>query len=386
MTKNIALLGSTGSIGKQALEIVSAFPDKLKIKVLAAFGNTKIIEEQARKFLPELIVLSNTQAASDLRHALKSFPLQVLAGQKPLEDCVLLPEVDTVVVAVSGMRGMVPTFKAVVAGKNVLLANKEALVAGGEIISQAVKKRAKPILPIDSEHSALWQCMQGQEQFVDHVILTASGGPFRDWDISQMANITPEMALNHPNWTMGPKVTVDSSTLMNKGLEVIEAHWLFDINYDLIKVMVHPQSIIHSMVEFKDGSILAQMGAPDMRLPIQYALSWPERWPNHLPKLNFKEVTSLTFSSPDTEKFPCLDLAYRAGASGGTAPAILNAANEEAVALFLSRRIGFMDIYKTVAEALEKIPSQPTKNLDDVIEADKQTRRWVQGYWKTLTP
>ncbi|MFZ5687303.1 MAG: 1-deoxy-D-xylulose-5-phosphate reductoisomerase [Bacillota bacterium] len=383
--KNIALLGSTGSIGQQTLEIVETFPHKFKIKVLAALSNVRKMEEQARKFLPELIVLSEPQAAANLRETLKDLPLHVLGGQEAFEECVLLANVDTVVVAVSGMRGMVPTLKAVVAGKDVLLANKEALVAGGEIISRASKERAKPLLPIDSEHSALWQCMQGQERFVDNLILTASGGPFRDWDISQMGNITPEMALNHPNWAMGPKVTIDSSTLMNKGLEVIEAHWLFDVDYNSIKVMVHPQSVIHSMVEFKDGSILAQMGTPDMRLPIQYALSWPERWPSGLPRLNLKEVANLTFYSPDTDKFPCLDLAYRAGIAGGTAPVILNAANEEAVALFLSRRIKYLDIHKIVAEALERIPSQPAINLETIIGTDEQTRRWVQRYWKELS-
>ncbi|MEW6661213.1 MAG: 1-deoxy-D-xylulose-5-phosphate reductoisomerase [Bacillota bacterium] len=385
MIKNIALLGSTGSIGQQTLEIVETFPHKFKIKVLAALSNVRKMEEQARKFLPELIVLSEPQAAANLRETLKDLPLHVLGGQEAFEECVLLANVDTVVVAVSGMRGMVPTLKAVVAGKDVLLANKEALVAGGEIISRASKERAKPLLPIDSEHSALWQCMQGQERFVDNLILTASGGPFRDWDISQMGNITPEMALNHPNWAMGPKVTIDSSTLMNKGLEVIEAHWLFDVDYNSIKVMVHPQSVIHSMVEFKDGSILAQMGTPDMRLPIQYALSWPERWPSGLPRLNLKEVANLTFYSPDTDKFPCLDLAYRAGIAGGTAPVILNAANEEAVALFLSRRIKYLDIHKIVAEALERIPSQPAINLETIIGTDEQTRRWVQRYWKELS-
>ncbi|MBS3976519.1 MAG: 1-deoxy-D-xylulose-5-phosphate reductoisomerase [Syntrophomonadaceae bacterium] len=381
MTKNIALLGSTGSIGQQTLEIVDAYPQKFKIKVLAAFNSAKKIEEQARRFMPELIVLGDHQAALGLRETLKDLPVQVLGGKEAFDDCVLLAGVDTVVVAVSGMKGMVPTLKAVEAGKNVLLANKEALVTGGELISRAAREKAKPILPIDSEHSALWQCMQGQEKYVDNIILTASGGPFRDWDITQMGNITPEMALSHPNWTMGPKVTVDSSTLMNKGLEVIEAHWLFDIKYSSIKVMIHPQSLVHSMVEFKDGSILAQLGNPDMRLPIQYAMSWPERWPSNLPRLNLTRATSLSFYPPDTQKFPCLELAYHAGNTGGMAPVILNAANEEAVNLFLSRKIRYLDIQKIVAEALEKISSHAAIDLETIIGTDAETRRWVQEYW-----
>jgi 1-deoxy-D-xylulose-5-phosphate reductoisomerase len=385
MIKKIALLGSTGSIGRQTLEIVASFPQKFEIKVLAALSDVKKMEEQARRFLPELIIISEPTAAARLRYSLSDLPITVLEGQDSLEESVLMPDVNTVIVAISGMKGMVPTLKAVEAGKDVLLANKEALVAGGEIISRASKKMAKPLLPVDSEHSALWQCMQGQERFVDNLILTASGGPFWNWDVSEMKNITPEMALNHPRWTMGPKVTVDSATLMNKGLEVIEAHWLFDVDYSSIKVMVHPQSIIHSIVEFKDGSMLAQMGATDMRLPIQYALSWPERWPATIPRLNIMEISNLTFYPPDTTKFPCLDMAYHAGIIGGTAPVILNAANEEAVSLFLSRKIRFLDIHKIIAEALEKITSLPVNNLETIIRTDEQTRKWVQDYCKKLS-
>ena len=363
--KQVAVLGSTGSIGRQTLEVISALPDRFRIIGLAAGKNTDLLAEQINQFQPRFVYFQDKK--SHLANAEYEF--------LPLEEIASHPEVDIVVMATSGKWGLQPTLAAVKAGKRVALANKESLVMAGEIITNEAKLNGAQIMPIDSEHSAIWQCLEGETQKPNKIILTASGGPFYHYSSAQLNKVTAEQALRHPSWRMGRKVTIDSATLMNKGLEVIEAHWLFDIPVDNITVLIHPQSIVHSMVEFIDGSIKAQLGCPDMRLPIQYALSYPERLANpQLPRLDWESIKKLTFEPPDLDTFPCLKLAIEAGREGGTYPAVLCAADEVAVDLFLSQGIKFTDIARFVGQVLEehKAISHPT--VEEILAADNWTR------------
>jgi 1-deoxy-D-xylulose-5-phosphate reductoisomerase len=366
--KRLAILGSTGSIGQQTLEVVRAFPDRFRIIGLAAGQNLERLARQVEEFKPALIY----------HQGKRTRPTKAGCELLSLEDMARHPEVDAVVIATSGKAGLAPTLAAVKAGKNVALANKESLVAAGEIIAREAKANGAQILPIDSEHSAIWQCLQGEKQSPVRIILTASGGPFRHYTKARLSRVTPAQALKHPSWQMGKKVTVDSATLMNKGLEVIEAHWLFDLPIDRVTVIIHPQSIIHSMVEFADGAVKAQLSHPDMRLPIQYALAYPERWPNpELPRLDWSQIKELTFEPPDFNTFPCLRLAIEAGKQGGTYPAVLCAADEVAVELFLAQRIKFTDIARLVGLALSKHKSIAHPSLEEIMAADAWAREKV---------
>ncbi len=372
--KRIAVLGSTGSIGRQTLDIVRSLPDHFDVVGLATGGNLDLLTEQVAEFQPEYISYANPGDNLNTQGSFRKIGCEFV----PLEDMAALPGIDTVVIAVSGAAGLVATLKAARAGKNVALANKESLVAAGAIITSLAKKNFAKILPIDSEHSAIWQCLAGETTPPRRIILTASGGPFRAYPAGQMKDITPEQALAHPSWRMGKKVTVDSATLMNKGLEVIEAHWLFNVPIEDVNIIVHPQSIVHSMVEFIDGSVKAQMGMPDMRLPIQFALTYPNRLENNeLPHIKWSEFPNLVFEQPDMAKFPCLRLAIEAGKNGGTYPAVLCGADEVAVDLFLNRRIGFMNIPHLVEQTLEKHDNNPHPAIEDIIAADKWAREKV---------
>ncbi len=373
--KRLAILGSTGSIGQQTLDVVRALPHRFRIVGLAAGKNIALLAEQINEFKPEFVGYSPVKNEDEEKPTrLTNVKYEFL----PLEDIACHPQVDTVVIATSGKAGLSPTLAAVKAGKRVALANKESLIMAGEIITSEVKLSGAQILPVDSEHSAIWQCLSGETQKAVQIILTASGGPFRDYSAAQLKEVTVAQALKHPSWQMGKKVTIDSATLMNKGLEVIEAHWLFNMPFDSIKVIIHPQSIVHSMVEFVDGSIKAQLSYPDMRLPIQYALSYPDRLPNpRLPRVNWSEINHLTFEPPDFDAFPCLRLAIEAGKKGGTYPAVLCAADEAAVELFLSQRIKFTDIARLVAQVLEQHQSIAHPTLEEIMAADSWARRKV---------
>jgi len=366
--KRIAILGSTGSIGQQTLDVVRSLPDELEVAALTGNQNLRLLERQIQEFQPKMLCSS---VKPDVSHG-----GQFLSA----EDIASHPEVDLVIIATVGKAGLNPTLAALRAGKTVALANKEVLVMAGEIIVREASIHHAQILPIDSEHSAIRQCLQGEETRPRRLLLTASGGPFYRYSQAQLAEVTPEQALRHPVWKMGRKITVDSATLMNKGLEVIEAHWLFSFPFDSIEILIHPQSIVHSMVEFADGSLKAQLSWPDMRLPIQYALSYPRRWPNpELPRLDWNQVNSLTFEPVDYDRFPCLRLALEAGKSRGTYPAVLCAADEVAVELFLSHRIHFTDIAEIVQKTVEQHRniSQPT--LEEILAADDWARECATG-------
>ncbi len=369
--RKIAVLGSTGSIGRQALDVIRALPDESKVIALTANKNLKLLERQILEFQPKMFCSSIKPGVS-------------CGGQfLPAEEIASHPDVDFVIVATVGKAGLSPTLAALRAGKTVALAAKEVLVMAGEIIVHEASIHHAQILPIDSEHSAIWQCLQGEESKPQTLLLTASGGPFYHYSRTQLAEVTPEQALQHPVWKMGKKVTIDSATLMNKGLEVIEAHWLFSFPFDSIEILIHPQSIIHSMVEFTDGSLKAQLSWPDMRLPIQYALSYPRRWPNpELSRLDWTKINSLTFEPADYHRFPCLRLAVDAGKSGGTYPAVLCAADEVAVELFLSHRIRFTEIAEIVQETLEQHKSIGAPSLEDILAADN----WAREYATHISP
>jgi 1-deoxy-D-xylulose-5-phosphate reductoisomerase len=364
--KRLAVLGSTGSIGRQTLEVVSAFPDRFEVVALACGENVPLLKEQVVEFKPKLIC---TELAAGAEEILGATCL-------PLEEIASHPDVDLVVIATSGKAGLGATLAAIRAGKKVALANKEVLVMAGGIVVAEAQKYDVEIVPIDSEHSAIWQCLNGEERrAVSKLILTASGGPFRQSTLAQLAAVTPKDALNHPTWRMGIKVTIDSATLMNKGMEVIEAHWLFDIPYSQIEVVVHPQSIIHSIVEFVDGSAKAQLSLPDMRLPIQYALTHPERWESPFREgIDFGSIVSFDFEPVDLDKFPCLKLAMEAGERGGTCPAVLSAADEVAVELFLAKKIGFPDIAAVVARTLDCHDVISYPSIEDIFAADTWAR------------
>jgi 1-deoxy-D-xylulose-5-phosphate reductoisomerase len=369
--KRLAILGSTGSIGQQTLDVVRSFPERFRVVGLGAGRSTALLAKQIEEFQPELVSIDSSNSP-EILHGLKC---ELSSGG----ELVASPDVDLVVMAISGKAGLDHTLAAIRAKKSIALATKEVLVMAGGIITAEAKKHGVKILPIDSEPSAIWQCLRGEEQQITRLILTASGGPFRHLTTEELRKVTPQQALAHPTWRMGPKITIDSATLMNKGFEAIEISWLFDVPIDNIEIVIHPQSIIHSMVEFADGSIKAQMSPPDMRLPIQYALLYPERLPNNFPHLDLSNTASLTLEPPDSEQFPCLNLALDASRKGGTYPAVLSTADEVAVALFLEERISFTDIPKLVAEALDEHHSTPHLSLEDVLAADDWARRRVYG-------
>ncbi len=379
MSKTISILGSTGSIGRQTLDVA----EQLGLRVAALTANSRVgrIEEQARRFQPRLAVLTDEDAARDLAVRLADTPVRVLGGEAALEEAATLPEADTVVTAVVGMVGLRPTLAAIRARKRIALANKETLVCAGELVMDAAEACGAEIVPVDSEHSAIFQCLQGcaDRREIRRLILTCSGGPFYGMTAAEVGKMTREDALRHPNWTMGPKITVDCATLMNKGLEVIEAMRLYRLPLDQVSVMIHRQSVVHSLVEFRDGALLAQLGTPDMRLPIRYALTYPERGENPAEPLDLLACPPLTFARPDREVFPCLRLAEEAAGEGGTACAVLNGANEEAVGLFLADRIGFYDIARLTAEARAAVPVTGNPSLDDVLAADAAARAYVRS-------
>ena len=377
--KNISLLGSTGSIGKQTLEVAAANPDKMKIRVLSAHTSETVLEEQIRAFEPDFAVLSDKEAAARLK-ARYHGKTEILAGEEGLLAAATYSEVDTVLASMVGYAGLRPTMAAINCGKNIALANKETLVAAGSLVMEAVAKNNVSLTPVDSEHSAIFQALQGgKEDEVKRLLITASGGPFRGKKRSELESVTLVQCLNHPNWSMGKKITVDSSTLANKGLEVIEAHWLFNMPYEKIDVVVHPQSIIHSLVEFCDGSVIAQLGEPDMRLPIQYALSYPCRYHKAFDQLDLIKAGTLTFEAPDMEAFPSLRVAIECGKAGGTLPCVFNAANEEAVYAFLDNKIKYLDIpYITEKVAsLHKNIAAPC--IEDIERADAEARAAAQS-------
>ena len=376
MKKKIAVLGSTGSIGTQALEVIDNFPDRFEVVVLTARTNSDLLIQQALKFIPDHVVITDTDKYQDVADALSALPTQVHSGEKMLAEVAGIQQVDMVLTALVGFAGLFPTIKALEEGKDIALANKETLVVAGEIITSLAKRKKARIYPVDSEHSAIFQCLAGEEKNpADKIILTASGGPFRGMSLQQLEKITPEQALEHPNWCMGNKVTVDSASMMNKGLEAIEARWLFGLEPEQIDVIVHPQSIIHSLVQFMDGSIKAQMSLPDMRLPIQYALSYPQRLPAQFPRFSFADYPSLTFEQPDTEVFRNLMLAQQALKQGGNMPCVLNAANEVAVEAFLCRSYPFIDMPDLIETVMQRIPYIAHPDLDDYLSSDKEARR-----------
>ncbi len=385
--KKIAILGSTGSIGTQALEVIDHFSDEFEVEVLTTYSNAKLIIKQALQYRPNFVVVVENEAYLEVKTALKDEPVKIFGGIKSIADVVEMCSADIVLTAMVGFSGVLPTIKAIETRKTVALANKETLVAAGSIIMDAAKHYKTPIIPVDSEHSAIFQCLNGEfYNRPEKIILTASGGPFRGKMRSQLLDIKPEDALKHPNWSMGAKITIDSATLMNKGLEAIEAYWLFDLPAENIEVVIHPESIIHSMVQFEDGSVMAQLGMPDMRVPIQYAFTFPKRLKNHYPRIDFKQLSCLHFEQPDMETFANLRLAYEALNKGGNIPCALNAANETGVKAFLNGQIGFLDIQEVNAVVMEKIAyiSQPT--LDQLIETDREARKIATDVIGQLIP
>lgn len=383
--KNIILLGSTGSIGASTLDIVAKFPEQFSILGLAAGTNDEKLEEQVRVFHPKLVALSDPKAAKRLRARVADLSVEILEGPRGVEELAAHPESDLVISAIVGAAGLIPTLEAIRAGRRVALANKEPMVMVGELMQEEARKQHIPIFPIDSEHSAIFQCMEGhRKQDIQRIILTASGGPFWDHSLEDMQQATLQQALKHPNWKMGDKITIDSATLMNKGLEVIEARWLFTFPATQLDVLIHRESIIHSLVEYKDGSVIAQLGCPDMRTPISYAMNYPERVPLDLPPLQLGKMGKLTFSDPDGERFPCLNLAYSALREGGTMPATLNAANEVAVDAFMNEGIGFLEIPKVIQQTMEACPSQTLSTIDDALEVDRFAREKALGYIHAL--
>lgn len=373
---NIAILGSTGSIGTQTLDIVAEFPDRFRALVLTAHKNIELLAEQAKRFRPSRVVIADPSLREPLAELLRGMDIEVLAGEEAIALSAALPQIDMVVTAMVGYSGVAPTISAVQAGKRIALANKETLVAGGELIYGMLPQTGAVIIPVDSEHSAIFQCLQGEEHSaVEKLILTASGGPFRTLGADKLQYVTPSDALKHPNWSMGAKVTIDSASMMNKGFEMIEAHWLFACPPSQIEVVVHPQSIVHSMVQYVDGSVKAQLGTPDMHLPIRYAMGYPQRLPSQAPPLSLQQYATLTFEAPDMDKFPLLRYAYQAIEEGGTAPCILNAANEIAVEAFLHRGLRFVDMPALVADTLSALPACRLTDYQTLVETNAAARR-----------
>ncbi|MEG4813524.1 1-deoxy-D-xylulose-5-phosphate reductoisomerase [Microcoleus sp. K5-D4] len=380
--KAITLLGSTGSIGTQTLDIVAQYPDQFRIVGLTAGRNVTLLAQQIRQFRPEIVAVCDEDKLLELKEAIADLDPQpiLLAGESGVVEVAQYGDAQAVVTGIVGCAGLLPTIAAIKAGKDIALANKETLIAGGPVVNPLIEKYGVKILPADSEHSAIFQCLQGvMVGGLRRIILTASGGSFRDLPIDKLAAVTVADALKHPNWSMGQKITIDSATLMNKGLEVIEAHYLFGMDYDDIDIVIHPQSIIHSLIELQDTSVLAQLGWPDMRLPLLYALSWPERIHTDWERLDLVKAGDLTFREPDHEKYPCMQLAYAAGRAGGSMPAVLNAANEQAVALFLQEKIQFLDIPKLIEKACDKHQTDNCESpgLEDILAADRWARQEV---------
>lgn len=380
--KAITILGSTGSIGTQTLDIVTHHPEQFRVVGLAAGSNVPLLAEQIRTFKPEIVALGNEAKLAELKEAIASVnPLpEILVGESGICEVARYGDAESVVTGIVGCAGLLPTIAAIEAGKDIALANKETLIAGAPVVLPLVKQHQVKLLPADSEHSAIFQCLQGvPDGGLRRIILTASGGSFRDLPVEQLSSVTVKDALNHPNWSMGQKITIDSATLMNKGLEVIEAHYLFDLDYEQIDIVIHPQSIIHSLIEVQDTSVLAQLGWPDMRLPLLYALSWPERIYTDWEPLDLVKAGDLTFREPDHQKYPCMQLAYAAGRAGGLMPAVLNAANEQAVALFLQEKIGFLDIPRSIEAVCDRFSSQNIlqPSLEDILAADRWARQAI---------
>ncbi len=381
--KNISILGSTGSIGIQALQVIRSLKSEFKVVGLAAKSSVGIIEEQIEEFTPKIVALEDEVSAELLRSKLKSKEVKIVSGKEGTIQVATEPSADIVLSAIVGIAGLVPTLEAIKSGKNIALSNKESLVTAGHIIMKEAYNNAVTIFPVDGEHSAILQCLDGckDRNNIRRLILTASGGPFRNKSYTELANVTPEQALAHPNWRMGKKITIDSATLMNKGFEVIEAHWLFDIDISKIDVIIHTESIVHSMVEFKDGSIIAQLGITDMRLPIQLALTYPERVNSFLPRLDLTKVKQLNFQDVDMEKFPCLKYAYDAGKIGGTLPVVINGADEVAVEAFLNHKIGFLEISEIIKETMDAHKKDGIKeepSLDDILSKDLWSREFAK--------
>ena len=379
--RTISILGSTGSIGTQTLDIVREQGD-LRVGALSAGQNTALLEKQIREFKPRLAAVWEEEKAADLRVRIADTDTRVVSGLEGLLDAAVLPEAELLVTAIVGMIGIRPTMAALEAGKDIALANKETLVTAGHLIMKLAEEKGARILPVDSEHSAIFQCLHGEEKReVSHLLITASGGPFRGYSREQLENVRVEDALKHPNWSMGRKITVDSATLVNKGLEVMEARWLFGVELDRIQVLVQPRSVIHSMVEFQDGAVLAQLGTPDMHLPIQYALYYPRRRPLGGERLDFAALADITFEKPDTETFRGLPLALLAARAGGTLPTVFNAANERAVAKFLERKIRFLEIYEIIEGAMEQHKKTEHPDLEKILEAEAETYEWIESRW-----
>jgi 1-deoxy-D-xylulose-5-phosphate reductoisomerase len=374
--KNITILGSTGSIGQSTLAVVEKFPDRFKVVALAAGNNVDILEKQVRQFRPAMVSVVSPSSAESLKKRCADVNIRILSGIEGMIQVAAVDEAHITVSAIVGTAGLVPTLAAIRAGKTIALANKEVLVTAGELVMAECRSRGVKLLPVDSEHSAIFQCLHaGANKDIRKLILTASGGPFRNFSKKDLAKVTLAQALKHPNWSMGKKITIDSATLMNKGLEVIEARWLFDIRPEMIKVLVHPQSIVHSMVEYTDGAVVAQLGMPDMKGPIAYALSYPDRLDDVSPALDLASIGTLTFEEPDRSRFPCLDYAYDALRAGGSMPAVLSAANEIAVKHFLDEKIGYADIAQVIKATMEAHTPSPIKTVEDTLKADLWARK-----------
>lgn len=388
--KAITILGSTGSIGTQTLDIVAEHPDRFRVVGLAAGRNLQLLSQQIKQFSPEIVAIAAPEDLPQLKTLIAGManPPQLLAGAEAIAEVAAYGDAESVVTGIVGCAGLLPTIAAIKAGKDIALANKETLIAGGPVVLPLIEQYGVKILPADSEHSAIFQCLQGvPEGGLRRIILTASGGAFRDWPVEKLPQVTVSDALKHPNWSMGKKITIDSATLMNKGLEVIEAHFLFGLDYDHIDIVIHPQSIIHSLIEVQDTSVLAQLGWPDMRLPLLYALSWPERIPTRWEPLDLVKAGDLTFRAPDHHKYPCMQLAYAAGRAGGSMPAVLNAANEQAVALFLEEKISFLDIPRMIEYVCDRHgnDNRPDPTLEDILQADQWARQEVLAASKLLS-
>ncbi len=381
MQKQIAILGSTGSIGTQTLEVIEKNPDHFKLEILTARNNADVLIAQSRKFLPNHVVIANEDKYNYVSQKLSDLPVKVYAGTDALEQIVEMDSVDIIMSALVGFSGLQPTLRAIRAGKDIALANKETLVVGGDLVIRSAIENNVNIYPVDSEHSAIFQCIVGEEMNpIEKIILTASGGPFLGKDRAYLQHVTREEALNHPNWCMGDKITIDSASLMNKGLEVIEAKWLFGLRPEQIEVIIHPQSIIHSLVQFEDGSLKAQLGIPDMKLPIQYALGFPKRLKSDLERFSFSAYPNLTFQSPDMKIFPNLSLAYRALNKGGNMPCVLNAANEMTVNAFLEGKLGFSDMSAVIEKTMNSVAFIATPDLNDYVETDSEARKIAGSY------